>query len=68
MARLNILTLIYVWLTGRRLVMWNVNPRDFDAPSAAAVAASVGDRLAAGSVVLLHDARADPRHGREGHR
>ncbi len=58
-GELNLLTLLYVWLTGRRLVMWNVNPRDFEAVSAAAVAASVGERLAPGRVVLLHDARAD---------
>ena len=58
-GELNLLTLLYVWLTGRQLVMWNVNPRDFEAVSAAAVAARVGDRLAAGSIVLLHDARAD---------
>ncbi len=58
-GELNLLTLLYVWLTGRQLVMWNVNPRDFEAISAASVAATVGDRLAAGSIVLLHDARAD---------
>lgn len=58
-GELNLLTLLYVWLSGRQLVMWNVNPRDFAAASAAAVAGSVGDRLAPGSVVLLHDARAD---------
>jgi peptidoglycan/xylan/chitin deacetylase (PgdA/CDA1 family) len=58
-GEINLLTLLYVWLTGRRLVMWNVNPRDFEATSAAAVARAVGDRLTTGSVVLLHDARAD---------
>jgi peptidoglycan-N-acetylglucosamine deacetylase len=58
-GEVNLLTLLYVWLTGRQLVMWNVNPRDFEAVSPAAVADSIGDRLAAGSVVLLHDARAN---------
>jgi peptidoglycan/xylan/chitin deacetylase (PgdA/CDA1 family) len=58
-GELNLLTLLYLWLTNRPLVMWNVNPRDFEAASAAAVAGSVGERLGAGSVVLLHDARAD---------
>ena len=50
-GEINLLTLLYVWLTGRRLVMWNVNPRDFEAVSAAAVAHTVGDRVAAGEVI-----------------
>ena len=58
-GELNLLILLYVWLTGRRLVMWNVNLRDFEAVCAVPVANSICDRLAVGSVVLLHDARAD---------
>jgi peptidoglycan/xylan/chitin deacetylase (PgdA/CDA1 family) len=58
-GELNLITLCYLLFGRRRLVMWNVNPRDFDAPSAAEVAKQVVRSLAAGSVVLLHDARAD---------
>ncbi len=58
-GELNLLTLCYLLVGRRRLVMWNVNPRDFDAPSASEVAMQVARSLEAGSVVLLHDARAD---------
>jgi peptidoglycan/xylan/chitin deacetylase (PgdA/CDA1 family) len=58
-GELNLVTLCYLLVGRRQLVMWNVNPRDFDAPSATEVAQHVVKSLAAGSVVLLHDARAD---------
>jgi peptidoglycan/xylan/chitin deacetylase (PgdA/CDA1 family) len=58
-GELNLITLCYLLVGRRHLVMWNVNPRDFDAPSASEVARQVAMSLEAGSVVLLHDARAD---------
>jgi peptidoglycan/xylan/chitin deacetylase (PgdA/CDA1 family) len=58
-GEVNALTLIYLQLGRRRLVMWGVNPRDFEGQSGREIAETVGQRLGAGTVVLLHDGRAD---------
>jgi peptidoglycan/xylan/chitin deacetylase (PgdA/CDA1 family) len=58
-GEMNLLTLCYVLFGRRRIVMWNVNPRDFEARSPQDVARRVVEAAAAGSVVLLHDARED---------
>lgn len=58
-GEMNLLTLAYLLLGRRRLVLWNVNPRDFEAASAQAVAKRVADAAQAGSIILLHDARED---------
>lgn len=38
---------------------WNVDPRDWETPGAAAISASVVDAVQPGSVVVLHDGGAD---------
>ncbi len=58
-GEMNLLTLFYVFFGRRRIVMWNVNPRDFDSNSPENVAAQVVGAAQAGSVVLLHDGRED---------
>ncbi|HET6467758.1 MAG TPA: polysaccharide deacetylase family protein [Geminicoccaceae bacterium] len=64
-GEINLLTLLYIGLGRRRMIMWNLNPRDFEATSAEEVAQRIGRELRVGSVVLLHDARhgveADPK-------
>jgi peptidoglycan/xylan/chitin deacetylase (PgdA/CDA1 family) len=57
-GELNLLTLLYLAFARRRLVMWNLNPRDFRATSAEDVAGRILRDLRVGSVVLLHDGRA----------
>jgi peptidoglycan-N-acetylglucosamine deacetylase len=44
---------------GLRVVLWNVDPRDWSRPGAAMIAARVVDRTRAGDVVLLHDGGGD---------
>ena len=58
-GEMNLLTLIYLALGRRRLVMWDVNPRDFEQESGAEVAARVIKLLEPGSIILFHDGRAD---------
>lgn len=58
-GEMNLLTLFYVLFGRRRIVMWNVNPRDFESLSPESVANKVVEGAGAGSVVLLHDARED---------
>ena len=57
-GEINLLTLLYLICGRRRMVMWDLNPRDFDAASAADVASRVANEMGPGSVVLLHDGRA----------
>lgn len=57
-GEINLFTLLYVWFTARTLVLWNVNPRDFEAQVGETVAATLRRDVNAGSVVLLHDGRA----------
>jgi len=59
-GKLNILTLFYVLFSRRRLVFWNVDPRDYAQESAEAVFQHVSERLAPGAVILLHDGRRNP--------
>lgn len=58
-GEMNLLTLMYLALGRRQLVMWNVNPRDFEQESGAEVAARVIKLLEPGSIILFHDGRAD---------
>jgi peptidoglycan/xylan/chitin deacetylase (PgdA/CDA1 family) len=58
-GELNLLTLLYLLVGRRRLVMWNVNPRDFEARSGPDVARQVARDVGAGSVILMHDGRED---------
>jgi peptidoglycan/xylan/chitin deacetylase (PgdA/CDA1 family) len=56
-GEINVLTLLYVWLAGRELVLWNVNPRDFEAQAADTVVTALKRDVGVGSVALLHDGR-----------
>lgn len=59
-GKLNLMTLLYAWLMRRSLVFWDIDPRDYAQDSPAEVARHVLERLARGSVVLMHDGRARP--------
>ena len=63
-GKLNLITFLYCLLTRRRIILWNVDPRDYTAGEAAHVVRNVTERLRPGSVVLLHDARIRPDHSR----
>lgn len=57
-GKLNLVLLLYLWWARRRMVFWNVDPRDYQQQSGQEVSQFVIDRLASGSVILLHDGRA----------
>lgn len=56
-GKLNFALLLYLWWARRRVVFWNIDPRDYQQQSGRQVAQFVIDRLAPGSVILLHDGR-----------
>ena len=56
-GKLNLITYLYIILFRRRVVFWNVNPRDYEQRSADAIFRYVKNRLTPGVVILLHDGR-----------
>ncbi|MHC4203240.1 MAG: polysaccharide deacetylase family protein [Planctomycetota bacterium] len=58
-GKLNFVTLFYTLVLRRRLVFWNINPRDYEQDSPETVVRHVKERIAPGSVILLHDGRYD---------
>lgn len=56
-GKFNLLTLFYAWLGRRKVIFWNVDPRDYEQKSAVQVAQHVIENLAPGRIVLLHDGR-----------
>jgi peptidoglycan-N-acetylglucosamine deacetylase len=56
-GKLNGVSLLYIWMLNKKVAFWNVDPRDYCATSAQAVANHVIQRLRKGSVILLHDGR-----------
>lgn len=56
-GKMNLGSLLYVWLGRRRLAFWNVDPMDYSRGTADEVARFVGERLNPGAVILLHDGR-----------
>jgi peptidoglycan/xylan/chitin deacetylase (PgdA/CDA1 family) len=58
-GKLNFVTLLYTLVRRRRLVFWNVNPRDYEQDSPEMVVRHVKERIAPGTVILLHDGRRD---------
>lgn len=54
-GKLNLVTLIYILVSRRRVAFWSVDPRDYSRQSGAEVASAVAQDLAPGAVVLLHD-------------
>lgn len=59
-GKLNFVTLLYTLVLRRRLVFWNVNPRDYEQDCPETVVRHVKERIAPGTVILLHDGRRDP--------
>jgi len=58
-GKLNLITLLYTLVLRRRLVFWNINPRDYEQDSPETVVQYVKQRIAPGTVILLHDGRHD---------
>lgn len=56
-GKLNLASLLCVWMSGRHLAFWDADPRDYEQSSGEKVAASVLDNLQPGAVILLHDGR-----------
>ncbi|MHC4568445.1 MAG: polysaccharide deacetylase family protein [Planctomycetota bacterium] len=61
-GKLNFVTLLYTLVLRRRLVFWNINPRDYEQDSPEMVVQNVKGRIAPGTVILLHDGRCDTSH------
>lgn len=59
-GKLNLVTLLYAGLKRRRLIFWDVDPRDYRDAPAAQVARHVRERLGGGRIILLHDGRMRP--------
>ncbi|MCP4711935.1 MAG: polysaccharide deacetylase family protein [Planctomycetes bacterium] len=59
-GKINLVQLIY-WLWERkRFVFWTLDPKDYQGSSGEKLGREVVERLAPGSVVLLHDSRRNP--------
>lgn len=56
-GKVNLATLLYVWLGRKKVVFWNIDPEDYNASSAQEVANHVIRNIEAGDVILLHDGR-----------
>jgi len=59
-GKLNLITVLYIFLMQRVAVFWNINPKDYQEYSSANVAHTVLNKLRPGSIVLLHDGRRAP--------
>lgn len=58
-GKLNILNLIYCFITKKRIIFWNIDPKDYNSTSSYLIAKFVTKQLAPGGVVLLHDGRSN---------
>jgi peptidoglycan/xylan/chitin deacetylase (PgdA/CDA1 family) len=56
-GKLNLVTLLYIWLGRRQCAFWDIDPKDYSSNSSTEVARFVMDRISPGSVILLHDGR-----------
>jgi peptidoglycan/xylan/chitin deacetylase (PgdA/CDA1 family) len=56
-GKLNLISLLYIWYGRKKVVFWNVDPRDYASISSTEVANHVLRDLKAGDVILLHDGR-----------
>lgn len=56
-GKLNLITLLYIWMTKKQVAFWDIDPKDFLESSGEKVAKTIIDRLNPGSVVLMHDGR-----------
>lgn len=56
-GKLNLVSLLYAIFFRRKIIFWDIDPRDYQAQDAHDVASYVLKRLKPGSVILLHDGR-----------
>ncbi len=54
-GKMNLVSLLYVWLTRRTVIFWSIDPKDFQSKSGNLVGEEVVRRITPGAVVLLHD-------------
>ena len=54
-GKLNIMTLLYIWLCRRKLAFWNIDPRDYIPQPAVQLYTKVIKNVSGGSVILLHE-------------
>jgi len=62
-GKLDLMSLLYIWCSDKQLVFWDIDPRDYENHAAEEIADSIMQGLASGSVILLHDGRADTAGG-----
>ena len=56
-GKFNFVTLLYVWITKKRVAFWDLDPKDYQGRSGEQVAQKILEQLRSGAVVLLHDGR-----------
>ena len=56
-GKLNLGTLLYAIVHRRKLIFWDVDPKDYAATSASEIVSAIKPGLAGGHVILLHDGR-----------
>jgi peptidoglycan/xylan/chitin deacetylase (PgdA/CDA1 family) len=56
-GKLNLVTLLYIWLCRKQVAFWAIDPKDYREHSGERVVKSIIGCLCPGSVVLLHDGR-----------
>jgi peptidoglycan/xylan/chitin deacetylase (PgdA/CDA1 family) len=54
-GKLNLVSILYILFNRRKVIFWNVDPKDYQSANAKEVAFFVNSRLKPGSVILLHD-------------
>jgi len=65
-GKMNLITLFYLWLTGKHLVFWSIDPKDYRTGNAETIADHLRRACPSGGIVLLHDGRI--RSGLSAHR
>lgn len=56
-GKFNLITLLYIWVTNKKVVFWSIDPKDYQQQSGETVANIVLESLHPGSVILMHDGR-----------
>jgi len=56
-GKVNLFSLVVLWAKRKKLVFWDIDPRDYQQSSGESVAGYLIARLPAGNVILLHDGR-----------
>lgn len=64
-GKFNLATLMYSLFTRKRIVFWNIDPKDYQQKSGIMVADFVIERISNGGVILLHDGRKNILHSSE---